>query len=87
MAAQEEANAYIKANRQGAADTFLRIAKVKLSQADVEQMLADKGTQFSTTPNGIMQYALFMSKAGTIKSKPTVWSDPFVASLKSKSGS
>jgi NitT/TauT family transport system substrate-binding protein len=87
LAAQEEANAFIASNRKGAAEIFLRVAKLKLSQADVEKMLEDKNTQFTTTPHGIMDYALFMSKAGTIKTKPASWSDPFIPALKSKNGS
>ncbi|WP_050470358.1 ABC transporter substrate-binding protein [Herbaspirillum chlorophenolicum] len=87
MAAQEEANAYIAKNRKGAAETFLRVSKMKLPQEEVEQMLADPGTEFSTTPVDIMQYVLFMSKAGTIKTKPAVWNELFVPAFKDRKGS
>jgi NitT/TauT family transport system substrate-binding protein len=87
MAAQEEANAYIAKNRKGAAETFLRVSKMKLPQEEVEQMLADPGTEFSTTPVDIMQYVLFMSKAGTIKAKPAVWNEMFVPAFKERKGS
>ncbi|MCA1325772.1 ABC transporter substrate-binding protein [Herbaspirillum sp. alder98] len=87
MAAQEEANAYIAKNRKGAAETFLRVSKMKLSQDEVEKMLADPDTQFSSTPNEVMQYVLFMSRAGTIKTKPAVWSELFVPALKGRNGS
>lgn len=87
MAAQEEANAYIARDRPGAAATFLRVSKIKMSEADVEKMLADPAMQFSTTPDGIMEYVLFMSKAGTIKNKPAKWSDLFVPSLQDRKGS
>ncbi|WP_050465536.1 ABC transporter substrate-binding protein [Herbaspirillum autotrophicum] len=86
MAAQEEANAYIAKNRKGAAETFLRVSKIKLSQDEVEKMLADPDTQFSTTPDGLMQYVNFMDKAGTIRTKPAVWSDMFVP-VKGRKGS
>jgi NitT/TauT family transport system substrate-binding protein len=87
MAAQEEANAYIAKNRKGAAETFLRVSKMKLPQEEVEQMLADPGTEFSTTPVDVMQYVLFMSKAGTIKTKPAVWNEMFVPAFKDRKGS
>jgi NitT/TauT family transport system substrate-binding protein len=87
MAAQEEANAYIAKDRKGAAETFLRVSKMKLTQADVEKMLADPDTLFSTTPDGIMQYVQFMGLAGTIKTQPAKWSDLFVADLAGRKGS
>ncbi|ALK98410.1 nitrate ABC transporter substrate-binding protein [Massilia sp. WF1] len=87
MAAQEEANAYIAANRKGAAEIFLRVSKVKMNQAEVEQILADPDTQFSTTPTGMMEYVSFMSKARTIKTSPANWTDLFVPAFKSRKGS
>jgi NitT/TauT family transport system substrate-binding protein len=87
MAAQEEANAYIAKNKKGAAETYLRVSKMKLTQADVEKMLADPDTLFSTTPDGVMQYVEFMGRAGTIKSRPAKWSELFVPALAGRKGS
>lgn len=87
MLAQEEANAYIAANRKGAAETFLRISKIKMTTAEVEQILADPDTQFSTTPVGLMDYVTFMDKAKTIKTRPVKWSDMFVPAFQSRKGS
>ncbi|TFW01910.1 ABC transporter substrate-binding protein [Oxalobacteraceae bacterium OM1] len=87
MDAQEEANAYIRKDRKGAAATFLRISKIKMSQDEVEKMLDDPDTQFSTTPNGISQYITFMGKAGTIKTRPAKWSELFVPALEARQGS
>lgn len=87
MAAQEEANAYIQKDRKGAAEAFLRVSKIKMPQSEVEQILADPDVRFSTTPNGVMQYVLFMSKAGTIKTAPAKWSDMFVAEFQNRKGS
>lgn len=87
IAAQEEANAYIARDRKGAAETFLRVSKLKLTQAEVETMLADPDNQYSTKPVGIMQYVEFMALAGTIKMRPKTWSDLFIASVKAGKGS
>ena len=87
MAAQEEANAYIASNRRGAAETFLRVSQIKMPLADVEQILADKDTQFSTTPVGLMEYVVFMEKAKTIKARPSKWSDMFVPAFRTRTGS
>lgn len=87
MAAQDQANAYIAANRKGAAETFLRISKIKMPQGMVGKILADPDTQFSTMPNGVMQYAEFMYRAGTIKSLPKKWTDLFISEFANRKGS
>jgi len=87
MEAQEEANAYIAANKKGAAEAYLRVSKLTMSVAEVETMLMDADTQFSTTPKGMMDYVLFMDKAKTIKTKPAKWSDMFVPAFQNRKGS
>jgi NitT/TauT family transport system substrate-binding protein len=87
MAAQEEANAYIAANKKGAAEAYVRVSKLKVSVPEMEAMLNDADTQFSSTPKGMMDYVLFMDKAKTIRSKPTKWSDMFVPALADRKGS
>lgn len=87
IAAQEEANAFIAKDRKGAAETFLRVSKMKLTQDEVEKMLADPETQFSSTPVGIMQFVKFMALANTIKTYPKTWSELFVESAGSLKGS
>lgn len=87
MAAQEEANAYITANRKGAAETFLRVSKLTMTVPEVEAMLADPDTKFNTAPQGMMDYVTFMEKAKTIKTKPGKWFDMFVPAFQSRKGS
>lgn len=87
LTAQEEANAYIAKDRKGAAEIFLRVSKLKLSQEEVEKMLADPDTQFTTTPVGIMQFVEFMALAGSIKTRPKAWNDLFVDAVKTRKGS
>ncbi len=86
MEAQEEANSYIADNRKGAAETYLRVAKISMSVPEVERMLADPDTQFSTSPHGMMDYVTFMDKAKTIKTKPAKWSDMFVPAFQTRKG-
>ncbi len=87
LAAQEEANALIAKDRKAAAQIYLRVSSAKLSLDEVEKMLADPSMTFSTTPVSVMDYAVFMSKAGTIKTKPGKWTDLFVPNLHTKQGS
>lgn len=87
MDAQEEANAYITANRKGSAETFLRVSKLTMTVSEVEVMLADPDTKFNTAPQGMMDFVTFMEKAKTIKTKPGKWSDMFVPAFQSRKGS
>lgn len=82
----QEANAYIAANHKGAAETFLRISQIKISTPEVEQILADPDTQFSTTPVGLMDYVTFMDKAKIIKTRPAKWSDMVVPEFQGRKG-
>ncbi len=87
LAAQEEANALITANPQLAAEIFVKSSKVKVATDEVLAMLVDKDTQFSTTPNRVMNFADFMHLAGTIKNRPKDWKELFIPQLHSRSGS
>lgn len=85
--ALDDANALIAADKRKAAEIFVRSSKVKVDADEVLQMLEDPDTQFSSTPNGVMQFADFMHLAGSIKTKPAVWSDMFIPGIRSRQGS
>ena len=81
LAAQDEANAFIASDRRGAAEIFVKSSPVKVTVEEVVRMLDDPGTRFSTTPTGVMEFATFMARAGSIKSKPAAWTDMFMPAL------
>lgn len=85
--ALDEADAFIAAHRKEAAEIYIAESKVKIGIDDLMQILDDPDTRFSTTPTGTMQFADFMSLAGTIKAKPAKWSDMFIPALAARSGS
>jgi len=87
LAALDEANDYIAKNVDGAADIFVRSSKVKVSKDEVIDILKDPDTRFSATPNGVMNFADFMHRAGTIKVRPANWSELFVRMLHNRPGS
>jgi NitT/TauT family transport system substrate-binding protein len=70
LTALDEANDFIAANKQVAAEIFARGSAVKVSVDQVLAMLNDKDTQFSATPNKAMDFAEFMHLVGSIKVKP-----------------
>jgi NitT/TauT family transport system substrate-binding protein len=81
LAALDEANDLIADNKEAAADIYVRSSKVKVSQAEILEILRDPDTRFSATPNGVMNFADFLHRAGTIRVKPASWSELFVPIL------
>jgi NitT/TauT family transport system substrate-binding protein len=87
LAALEEANALIDEDKKAAAEIFVRGSPIKVSEGEVVKMLEDPDTRFSTTPNGVMEFAEFLALAGTIKTKPASWKDLFIPQVHGKTGS
>ncbi|GAU81796.1 ABC transporter substrate-binding protein [Bosea sp. BIWAKO-01] len=85
--AMDDATALIAKDKKLAAEIFVRSSKVKVEVAEVQQMIEDPDARFSATPTGVLQFAEFMHKAGSIKVKPAKWSDMFVPQLTARSGS
>lgn len=87
LAALDEACEFIAKDRKAAAAIFARSSTVKVSEDEVLEILSDKDTRFSGTPDGVMQFAEFMHLAGSIKTKPAAWSDLFIPALRARNGS
>lgn len=87
LAAIDEANALIADDPAAAAQSYIRLASAKMTEADVLQMVRDPDTKFSATPNGVTRYAEFMHQVGSVKVKPELWSDLFMPALASRPGS
>lgn len=85
--ALDEADDFIAKDKNGAAEIFVRTSKVKTTKEEIMEMLQDKDTWFSTTPEGLLKIADFMRDAGSIKVKPASWSDLFIAQLRDRKGS
>ncbi|MBC5811610.1 MAG: ABC transporter substrate-binding protein [Candidatus Eremiobacteraeota bacterium] len=85
--ALDEANAYIRRNKRGAAEAYLRVSQTKTTLDEILRMLDDPDTAFSTTPRGSMLFANFMAKAGIITAKPASWKDLFVPYVQRRKGS
>jgi NitT/TauT family transport system substrate-binding protein len=86
LAATDEAVAFIAAHKPEAAATYVRTMGGKTPASDIQKVLEDPESGFSTTPNGTMQYARFLAHAGTIKTIPAAWTDLFIAPLHGRAG-
>jgi NitT/TauT family transport system substrate-binding protein len=78
LAAQQEANAFIKADPRGAAEIYLAMTGDK--QAGVDEFarwVADPDVEYTTVPVKLMAFVDFMYKVGRLKRKPDSWKDMF----------
>jgi NitT/TauT family transport system substrate-binding protein len=87
IAALDEANAFIAADLNATAALYVEAAKVKAPVAEMREIIADKGNSFSATPSGTMQFADFMFRVGSIKTRPADWKDVYVSQLHGRPGS
>jgi len=87
IAAMNEANALIANDRKRAAEIYLAVSKQKSSSEEIIKILSDPNSRFSTVPDGIMKYADFMARVGTIKAKPASWKDLFFPPIYGVAGS
>lgn len=88
MRALEESMTWIKSDKQAAAKVYLTMTKGK--DADLPglvEMLNDPDMVFEPTPKGIMKYAEFMHKVGSLKTKPGSWKDFFFTNTHNLPGS
>ena len=78
LGALDEAQKYITNNRKEAAEIYLRITKDTDPVEDIVKMLSDPKVEYSLTPQGLMAFADFMHRIGTIKTKPASWKALFL---------
>lgn len=87
VAAQNEANAFIAADPEGAGDAYRRVAKLNVPHDQMMEVLTGGEEGFSTVPNGSQTYATFLAESGVIKSKVASWRDLFLPALHTENGS
>ena len=79
IAASEDAMKLIREQKREAAQIYVRLTKGKDSDiVPLIKMLENPDLVFSTTPVGIMKYAEFMHRVGTVNAKPASWKDFFL---------
>lgn len=81
LGALDEANRLIAQDRQAAAAIYADASRLGVSRDQVMQMLSAPETRFSVWPVQLMDYIDFLYRVGTIKTKPSAWTEMFVTSL------
>jgi len=87
VAALDEAAAFIAANKREAARIYIDLAATKPKEDEMMRMLDDPDTHYTVAPEGVMKYAEFMHRIGTLKAKPASWKDFFFAAVHDRPGS
>jgi NitT/TauT family transport system substrate-binding protein len=85
--ALNEANNFIAQNHAEAAKIYIAIDRSKLSQAFIEEMLADPNVVYSMLPQKTMLFAGYLHEKGLAKHKPDSWKDLFFSDVHQLPGS
>ena len=88
LAAQQEANDFIRSNPGQAAEIYLTLTGDR--HGTVEQMagwVADPDVVYTTVPMKVMDFATFMHKVGRLKRQPDSWKDMFFPESQDVAGS
>ena len=87
IAALGEAVAFVTANTDESARIYTGIAKVRTTQSEIVRIITDPDLRFTVTPEGVMTYANFLHRVGSMKIKPDSWKDVFVGDVHGLPGS
>jgi len=75
LGAMKEATAWIKADKNKAAEAYLRVTKDKMPTEELVAMLNDPNIVITIEPKGADKISDFLAKVGRIKAKPDNWKD------------
>ncbi|MCM2474955.1 ABC transporter substrate-binding protein [Rhizobium sp. CG5] len=85
-AALQEAANWINANKEKAADTFIRQQKSKLSPALILEIINDPENDFTIVPQNTFVYARELHKLGVLKNEASSWKDYFFTEAHGENG-
>lgn len=83
----QESIDFINADKQKAAEIYVKSTDNKESLKDTMEILNHPHTEYTTTPKGIMKYAAFMKQVGLINKTPANWKDLFFPQVHALPGS
>lgn len=87
-AALTQAEAFINADHEAAADFYIKTTNEKRATKDeILRIIADKDNVWTTVPQNCMRYVNFMRSHGAIRNTPSSWKDLFMSNAHELSGS
>jgi NitT/TauT family transport system substrate-binding protein len=88
LAAQQQANDFIRVNPRQAAEIYLAMTGDKMGTVDqMSGWVADPDVVYTTVPMKVMDFAAFMHKVGRLKRVPNSWKDMFFEESQDVAGS
>ncbi|WP_235893187.1 hypothetical protein [Pelomicrobium methylotrophicum] len=87
VAALKEAIETINRDKRAAAQLYVEEERSKLSSDFVYQILASPDFIVTATPQGIMKFADFLHRTGSIKNRPGSWKDVYFPEIHDLPGS
>ena len=87
LAAIDEANDIIAKDKPRAATSYVKTSTVKITEAEVVEMIQADEMNFMATPRGFMQIVDFMHRVGSIKKRPEDWKGLFIPAMHGRQGS
>lgn len=86
VAALKEAQEMIKTDKEGAAKVLIDSMGGSGNVKDMVEILNDPSTKYTTKPENVMKYALFMNDIGSLKNRPKSLDELFFAGSDVSSG-
>lgn len=87
MGALEESITFINENPDEAAKIWAGAEATNLSHEEIVELITDERVNWTTTPQGILPYVEYMSRAGLITTSTEDWRDIFFDTVHDKDGS
>jgi NitT/TauT family transport system substrate-binding protein len=87
LAAQQEANDFIRSNPRQAAEIYLKMTGDKATVQQMSGWVADPDVVYTAVPMKVMDFAAFMYKVGRLKRQPNSWQDMFFPESHDMAGS
>ncbi|MBA2450057.1 MAG: ABC transporter substrate-binding protein [Chloroflexi bacterium] len=85
--ALKEATELINSSPEESARIYVEGEKVKNTPEDILAQIKSDGIRFTMTPNGLMKYAEFMQRTGTIEKAPSSWKELVFENIQNEAGS
>ena len=85
--AMKEATAAINADMKRAAEVYVKEGGGKQSADDILKIMQAPGIKYTLAPEGVLPFAQFMHRIGTLKTEPKSWKDLFFPDIHDLQGS
>ena len=87
VAAATDAAGFVAKDKRAAARIYRDLSRVKASEDELMRILDDPDSRYSAVPDGVMKYADFMHRVGTIRARPESWKELFFPEVHAMPGS